>query len=105
LAPTKAEKLTPIVDDEPDPIRATSPAESTCIRSQSPTLPQSSSSLLNWEFSNVRVSTGLHPGVRHPNLLLTVVTAFAKPHIVISSLWKQVCRNTTKRSPGLQRRC
>ncbi|KAJ5361482.1 hypothetical protein N7541_002326 [Penicillium brevicompactum] len=54
LAPTKAAKLT-IVDDEPEPIRATSPAESTCIRSQSPTLPQSSSSLLSWEFSNVRL--------------------------------------------------
>ncbi|CAG8075241.1 unnamed protein product [Penicillium salamii] len=53
--PTKAEKLAPIVDDEPEPIRATSPAESTCIRSQSPSLPQSSSSLLSWEFSNVRL--------------------------------------------------
>jgi hypothetical protein len=58
LAPTKSEKLTPIVDDEPDAIRATSPPESTCIRSQSPTVSQSSSSLLNWEFSNVRVSIG-----------------------------------------------
>ncbi|KAJ5852296.1 uncharacterized protein N7529_011681 [Penicillium soppii] len=55
LAPTKADKLTPVVDDESDPIRATSPAESTCIRSPSPTVPQSSSSLLNWEFSNVRL--------------------------------------------------
>ncbi|CAI7631891.1 unnamed protein product [Penicillium bialowiezense] len=54
LAPTKAAKLA-IVDDEPEPIRATSPAESTCVRSQSPTAPPSSSSLLSWEFSNVRL--------------------------------------------------
>lgn len=41
--------------EEDDPVRATSPAESTCLRSQSPTAPPGSS-LLNWEFSNVRVS-------------------------------------------------
>jgi len=70
LAPSKAEKLTPVVDDEPDPIRATSPAESTCVRSQSPTVPQSSSSLLNWEFSNVRVSTGSLPGCATQPLLI-----------------------------------
>ncbi|CAG8030824.1 unnamed protein product [Penicillium olsonii] len=55
IAPTKAEKRVPIVDIKPQPIRAISPAESTCTRSQSPTLPQSSSSLLSWEFSNVRL--------------------------------------------------
>lgn len=71
LAPTKAAKLT-IVDDEPEPIRATSPAESTCIRSQSPTLPQPSSSLLSWEFSNVRVSTDSFAGSHATNLLLTI---------------------------------
>ncbi|KAJ5956739.1 hypothetical protein N7501_011018 [Penicillium viridicatum] len=40
--------------EEDDPVRATSPAESTCVRSQSPTAP-SGSSLLNWEFSSVRL--------------------------------------------------
>lgn len=67
LAPNKPEKLNPVVDDESDAIRATSPPESTCHRSQSPTVPQSRSSLLNWEFSNVRVSVHFR-GVSHPSL-------------------------------------
>ncbi|KAJ5481582.1 hypothetical protein N7475_000394 [Penicillium sp. IBT 31633x] len=40
--------------DEDESVRATSPAESTCTRSQSPATPPGSS-LLNWEFSNVRL--------------------------------------------------
>jgi hypothetical protein len=53
--PLKAEgKMTGVEEDEP--VRATSPAESTCTRSQSLET-TSGSSLLSWEFSNVRVST------------------------------------------------
>lgn len=51
--PMKAEGKPGVEED--DPVRATSPAESTCPRSQSPAATPGSS-LLNWEFSNVRVS-------------------------------------------------
>jgi hypothetical protein len=53
--PMKAEGK-PTGVEEDDPVRATSPAESTCPRSQSPAATPGSS-LLNWEFSNVRVSS------------------------------------------------
>lgn len=93
--PTKAEKLNPVVDDESDAIRATSPPESTCIRSQSPTVPQSRSSLLNWEFSNVRVSAD-SPGCFLSQPLLNLPLAFTQQYVLISSFRKQICRNTTK---------
>lgn len=51
--PMKAEGK-PTGVEEDDPVRATSPAESTCPRSQSPAATPGSS-LLNWEFSNVRL--------------------------------------------------
>ena len=53
--PMKAEGK-PTGVEEDDPVRATSPAESTCPRSQSPAATPGSS-LLNWEFSNVRVGS------------------------------------------------
>lgn len=86
--------------EEDDPVRATSPAESTSLRSQSPTAPPGSS-LLNWEFSNVRVSIDPTDGLCH---LLTIVIASAEPHLV-SSLRQQVRRNSAIRPPGLQCRC
>lgn len=46
--------------EEDEPVRATSPTESTCTRGQSPAATPGSS-LLNWEFSNVRVSIPFDP--------------------------------------------
>ncbi|KAJ5301702.1 hypothetical protein PENANT_c002G11688 [Penicillium antarcticum] len=52
--PLKVEKKLTGADEYTAPVRSSSPAESSCIRSQTPTLP-TNSSLLDWEFSNVRL--------------------------------------------------
>lgn len=78
---------------------SSSSLEESCPRGQSSVTPPNSS-LLRYEFSNVRVSNADLPGLRATQL--TVDIAFAQPLVVIPSFRKQVCRHAAIGSPGLQ---
>ena len=84
-------------DDETG--RSSSPTESSsCARGQSSVTP-ANSSLLRYEFSNVRVCT--RPTRPPPPLPIDHLAAFAKPYIFLSALRQQVCRHAAIGSPGL----
>ncbi|KAJ5620048.1 hypothetical protein N7510_004032 [Penicillium lagena] len=87
-------------DDETGPGRSSSPTESSsCARGQSSVTP-ANSSLLRYEFSNVRVcAQPTRPPRRHSQL--TIPPASAKSYLFLSALGKQVCRHAAVGSPGL----
>lgn len=85
-------------EDMAAPGSSNSPEEP-CTRGQSSLTPPNSS-LLRYEFSNVRVSD--HGLARLRASKLTVRIALAQPFIVVSSFRKQVCRHAAVRSPDLQ---
>lgn len=95
--PLKVESKIPVVDDDIAPGRSTSPAVSS-DRTQSAVSPPTSS-LLRYEFSNVRVRTD--PLTLIAPQQLTGNIASAKPFLFLSSLRKQIRWNTTVRPSGV----
>lgn len=96
--PLKVESKMPGADEDTAPGRSASPTEP-CDRTQSAVTPPNSS-LLRYEFSNVRVRTYPFTGIAPEQL--TRATASAKPFLVLSSLRKQICWDTAIGPSGVQ---
>lgn len=82
-------KMPGAIEDTAAPGRSVSPTDA-CDRTQSNVTPPNSS-LLRYEFSNVRVRTDPFTGIAPQQL--TRATASAKPFLVLPSLRQQICWN------------
>lgn len=95
--PLKVESKMPGADEDTTRGRSTSPAAA-CDRTQSALTPPNSS-LMRYEFSNVRVWPKSFTGIAPPQL--TKYTAPAKPFLILSSFRKQICWDTAVGPSGV----
>lgn len=93
----KVESKMPGTDEDTAPGRSISPTV-VCDRTQSAVSPPNSS-LLRYEFSNVRVRTNSITGIAPQQL--TCATAPAQPFFILSSLRQQICWNAAIGPPGV----
>lgn len=93
----KVESKMPGTDEDAATGRSVSPADA-CDRTRSTVTPPNSS-LLRYEFSNVRVRNDPFAGIAPQQL--TRATASAKPFLILSALWQQICWNAAIGPPGV----
>lgn len=95
--PLKVESKMPGTIEDTATGRSVSPTDA-CDRTQSSVTPPNSS-LMRYEFSNVRVRNNSSTGIAPQQL--TCATAPAKPFLVLPTLRQQIRWNATFRPPGV----